>query len=172
MSIQPIVCESPATSPSAVTTRSTPLDLVLPATDGYPLAARLWANSADETTVATAVINAGAGIGMRYYERFARFLAENSIPTLLYDYRGIGQSRPTNLRGFKASVEEWGSKDCAAALEWLSRRFPFAPRVVVGHSVGGFVTGFVTNGSKIDRMLLIGAHTGYWRDYAPGSRLA
>jgi len=148
----------------------TPREVVLSAADGYPLAARLW--SGDATPTASAVINAGAGISMRYYDAFARFLATNGIPTLLYDYRGIGRSRPQKLRGFVASVEDWGSKDCAAALEWQSDRFPKARRIVVGHSVGGFVTGFVTNGCLIDQMLLVGAHTGYWRDYAPKMRPA
>jgi predicted alpha/beta hydrolase len=108
---------------------------------------------------------------MRYYDRFAQFLAAHGIPTLIYDYRGIGQSRPRTLRGFQASVEEWGSKDCAAALQWVVERFPRARTCVIGHSVGGFVTGFVTNGNNIDRMLLVGAHTGYWRDYAVRPRL-
>ena len=148
-----------------------PCDFVLAAADSYPLAARLWASTDTQSAFATALINAGAGIGMRYYERFAHFLATNGIPTLVYDYRGIGQSRPSVLRGFTASVEDWGSKDCAAALEWLSGRFPKARRIVIGHSIGGFVTGFVTNGRKIDRMLLVGAHTGYWRDYAARPRL-
>ena len=148
-----------------------PCDFVLAAADSYPLAARLWASTDTQSAFATALINAGAGIGMRYYDRFAHFLATNGIPTLVYDYRGIGQSRPSVLRGFTASVEDWGSKDCAAALEWLSGRFPKARRIVIGHSVGGFVTGFVTNGRKIDRMLLVGAHTGYWRDYAARPRL-
>src|SRR5207249_4064572 len=102
--------------------------------------------------------------------RFAGFLAANGVPTLTYDYRGIGKSRPRSLRGFPASVEDWGSKDCAAALEWLASRFPGAKRIVVGHSVGAFVTGCVTNGPMIDRMLLVGAHTGYWRDYAIRTR--
>src|SRR5256885_1419528 len=83
---------------------------------------------------------------------------------------GVRQSRPKSLRGFSASVEYWGSKDCAAALEWIAIRFPGARRIVIGHSVGGFVTGFVTNGHRIDRMLLVGAHTGYWRDYAARAR--
>lgn len=148
-----------------------PLDFVLPAADSYPLAARLWASSLAPPT-ATAVVNAGAGISMRYYDAFAQFLAANGIPILLYDYRGIGKSRPTKLRGFKASVEEWGSKDCAAALDWLGNRFPLTRRIVIGHSVGGFVTGFVTNGHAINRMLLVCAHTGYWRDYARGPRPA
>ena len=117
-------------------------------------------------------MNAGAGIGMRYYDRFAQYLATHRISTLLYDYRGIGQSRPSALRGFVASVEDWGSKDCAAALEWLGAQFPQASCTVIGHSVGGFVTGFVTNGRRIDRMMMVGAHTGYWRDYAAKPRLA
>src|SRR5262249_40317558 len=78
---------------------------------------------------------------------------------------------PKKLRGFRASVEEWGSMDCTAVLEWLSKRFPSAKRIVIGHSVGGMVTGFATNGRSIDQMLLIGAHTGYWRDYAQKPRL-
>ena len=141
------------------------------AMDGYPLAARLWLQSEGEPPAIIAVINSGAGIAFGYYERFAQFLAANGVPTLIYDYRGIGQSRPRSLRGFAASVEEWGSKDCAAALEWLASSFPAARRAVIGHSVGGFVTGFVTNGHRIDQMLLVGAHTGYWRDYAARPRL-
>ena len=117
-----------------------------------------------------ALVNAGAGIASRYYDRFAAFLAENGVPTLVYDYRGIGRSRPHSLRGFNASVEDWGSKDCAAAISWLQDHFPQAKILVVGHSIGGFVTGFVTNGALIDKMLLIGAHTGYWRDYSPAAR--
>jgi len=146
------------------------LDLVLRAQDTFPLAARLWAAPGSSTAQYAALINSGAGISSRYYDRFAAFLARNGIPTLVYDYRGVGRSRPHSLRGFHASVEEWGSKDCAAALEWLRVRYPGAKRMVIGHSIGGFVTGFVTNGALIDRMLLIGAHTGYWRDYSARAR--
>jgi predicted alpha/beta hydrolase len=138
--------------------------------DGFVLGARLWtlAGAAAPTTVA--VINAGAGISSVYYDRFAAFLAEAGCPTIVYDYRGIGLSRPPSLRGFEASVEQWGSKDCAALLTWLSKQYPRARRLVIGHSVGGFLTGFAENGHLIDRMLLVSAHTGYWRDYAYGAR--
>jgi len=146
-------------------------DLELRARDGYPLACRLWALPGARLVKSTALINSGAGIPSRFYDRFAAFLAQSGVPTLVYDYRGIGRSRPASLRGFKASVEEWGSKDCAAVLDWLKDRFPEAERIVVGHSVGGFVTGFVTNGTLIDKMLLVSAHTGYWRDYSAGARL-
>jgi predicted alpha/beta hydrolase len=145
-------------------------DLELYTRDNFSLAGRLWAVPGTRLVENVALINAGAGIASGYYDRFAAFLAENRIPTLVYDYRGIGRSRPKSLRGFQASVEEWGSKDCAAALEWLRNRYPRARRIVVGHSIGGFVTGFVTNGTLIDKMLLLSAHTGYWRDYAASVR--
>jgi predicted alpha/beta hydrolase len=147
-----------------------PLDVSLCPLDNFPLAGRLWTSPSGPSNGYVALVNAGAGIASRYYDRFAAFLAENGVPTLVYDYRGIGRSRPHSLRGFNASVEDWGSKDCAAAISWLQDHFPQAKILVVGHSIGGFVTGFVTNGALIDKMLLIGAHTGYWRDYSPGAR--
>ncbi|MBK7081777.1 MAG: alpha/beta fold hydrolase [Betaproteobacteria bacterium] len=135
--------------------------------DKFRLCAHLSVPINSEARDAVALINAGAGIDSRYYERFASYLAEAGIPTLVYDYRGIGRSRPQSMRGFEASVEEWGSKDCAAVLDWLAERFPGARRIVIGHSVGGFLTGFARNGHLIDHMVLVGAHTGYWGDYAP-----
>jgi len=143
---------------------------VLRTIDDFSLAARLWALPEVPDVENVALINAGAGIRSEYYDRFAAFLAGRGIPTVVYDYRGIGRSRPRSLKGFQASVEEWGSKDCAAALEWLRARYPRAKRLVIGHSIGGFVTGFVTNGALIDRLLLVCGHTGYWRDYGAGAR--
>jgi predicted alpha/beta hydrolase len=142
------------------------------ALDGLPLAGRVWTGTDTNSPSYVAVVNAGAGIALGYYNHFAAYLATEGVPTLLYDYRGIAGSRPTSLVGFHASVEDWGSKDCAAALEWVSNRFPGSKRLVIGHSVGGFLTGFASNGELIDRMLLVSAHTGYWHDYASGTRLS
>ena len=141
-------------------------DEKITAADGFALGARLWTPAGSSTPATVALINAGAGISAVYYDRFAAFLAQAGCPTIVYDYRGIGRSRPRSLRGFEASVEQWGSKDCAAVLDWVASRYPGAQRVVIGHSVGGFLTGFAQNGHLIDRMLLVSAHTGYWRDYA------
>jgi predicted alpha/beta hydrolase len=145
-------------------------DLTVPAADGYPLHARLWARPGAPAPRRVALVNAGAGIVCAYYERFAAWLAASGTPTLVYDYRGIGGSRPARLRGFDATVEDWGRLDCTGALAWLEARYPAAERLVVGHSVGGFVTGLSKAGGRIDRLLLVGAHTGYYGDYAPRAR--
>lgn len=145
--------------------------LVVHATDGYPLAATLWHPDGDVAPLRYVVVNAGAGIPARYYDRFAAWLADRGLPALTYDYRGIATSAPPTLRGFEACVEDWGSKDCAAVLHSLSRVFPGAEACVVGHSIGGFVTGLVPGGERIERLVLVGTHTGYWRDYARRVRL-
>lgn len=146
-------------------------ELVIDAPDGQALGATLWMVSAARPPDRYVVINAGAGIPMRYYDRFAAWLADRGVPTLTYDYRGIGASAPRSLRGFRMSVEDWGSKDFAAVLDHLSRRFPGARPSVLGHSIGGFVTGLTPGGERIERIALVGTHTGYWRDYAPRVRL-
>jgi len=145
--------------------------LVVPATDGFPLGATLWTPAAVPSSAHAVVVNAGAGIPARYYERFAAWLADRGAPTLTYDYRGIGASRPVNLKGFEATVEDWGSKDCAAILDAMRARFPSSMLAVLGHSIGGFVAGLAPRGEHVDRLALVGAHTGHWRDYAPRVRL-
>jgi predicted alpha/beta hydrolase len=112
------------------------------------------------------IINAGAGIPASYYKRFADCLADRGIVTVTYDYRGIGKSRPVGLRGYRATIKDWGEFDAPAALCWARENFPDRSRAVIGHSIGGFLAGFVADVSLIDRLVLVGAHTGYWGDYA------
>lgn len=150
---------------------STAQKLVVPAADGYPIAATLWAAGSADPPARYVVVNAGAGIPARYYDRFASWLADRGLPTLTYDYRGIGASAPPSLKDFRASVEDWGSKDYAAVADAMAGRYPGAKASVVGHSIGGFVTGLAPGGERLDRLALVGAHTGYWRDYARRVRL-
>ncbi|CAG0961346.1 hypothetical protein BURK1_00736 [Burkholderiales bacterium] len=167
LSIPRSACSPVRRSPSV----SVPEKLVIPATDGYPLAATLWHPDTGASPARYVAVNAGAGIPARYYDRFADWLADRGLPTLTYDYRGIGASAPPSLKGFLVSVEDWGSKDCAAVLDSMARRFPGASAAVVGHSIGGFVTGLMPGGERVGRLALVGTHTGYWRDYARRVRL-
>jgi len=139
--------------------------------DGYDLVATAFEPSGPSRPGRIAVINAGAGIPARYYHSFATHLAERGIPVVTYDYRGIGKSRFGSLNGFSASVEDWGSKDCAAILRYAKLAFPKAKIAVIGHSIGSFLTGFVTDPAEIDLFAFIGGHTGYFGDYRLRSRV-
>ena len=71
-----------------------------------------------------AIINSGAGIPKSFYEPFASWLADKGVPTITYDYRGIGGSRGKSLRHLSASIQDWGSKDCAGILKYTHGLYP------------------------------------------------
>lgn len=142
------------------------------ASDRFLLTGTLHRPATTATPAACVVINAGAGIPATYYSRFATWLAAGGIPVLTYDYRGVGSSRPASLRGFQASVEDWGSKDCAAAIAAMAAAFPGVPIVLVGHSVGCFATGFLHDPAPVAGMVFVAPHTGYYGDYASRQRPA
>ena len=118
-----------------------------------------------------AVVHCGGGIPAVRYSRFARFLAEWGIPVLTYDYRGIGLSRPPQLRGFEATIEDWAEFDSAAAIAWLRERFPHDELVGISHSIGCLPLAGAPNANEQERVVMVGAHTGYFGDYRPLYRL-
>ena len=143
----------------------------LRAQDGYVLAGSLHGGNGEKVPRRIAVIHCGAGVAARRYQNFAAFLAGAGIPTLTYDYRGIGQSRPSALRGFAAELEDWSEYDCTAAIAWLRARFPNAQLVGIAHSAGAWVVGGAGNAGEQALLVLIGGHTGYYGDYRPLYRL-
>ena len=137
------------------------------AMDGYMLGGVLHEPADSAIPQCAVVFNCGGGIPADRYTRFAKFLASQGIPTLTYDYRGIGASRPARLRGFVATVEDWSDLDCSGAIAWLRARYPQVELVGLAHSVGAMVLGAATNSSELSRLAFIGAHTGYFGDYRP-----
>ena len=142
----------------------------LHAQDGFELSGSLH-DGDDEKSARVAVIHCGAGIAASRYQHFAAFLSAAGIPTLTYDYRGIGKSRPRALRGFAATLEDWSEYDCTAAIAWLRARFANAEIVGIAHSVGAWVMGGASNAAEQARLVLIGGHTGYYGDYRALYRL-
>ena len=141
------------------------------ALDDFHLDAAIFSSPGLSNPSLVAVINSGAGIPKRFYGAFAAWLADRGIPTITYDYRGIGGSASKPLQNFAVTIEDWGSKDCAAVLNYARTLYPAAKILVVGHSIGGIVTGFVRNDApRIHRLMFISPHTGYLGDYAWGSR--
>ena len=143
----------------------------LRAADGYPLGAIFYAALRPRSPRRVAVLHCGAGIPALRYRRFAHFLAEWGIPVLTYDYRGVGMSRPPALRGFQATIQDWAEFDSAAAIAWLRERFPQDEMLGISHSIGCLTLGGAPNATEQARIVLVGAHTGYYGDYRPLYRL-
>lgn len=137
----------------------------LRALDGYELGGTYFGPRAQAAARRVVVVHPGAGIAAAAYRRFAGFLAEAGIPVLTYDYRGIGASRPRALRGFRAAIEDWAEYDCGGAIAWLRQQFPAAEIVGIAHSIAGLIAGGAPNAREQARLVMVGAHTGYFGDY-------
>jgi predicted alpha/beta hydrolase len=116
-------------------------------------------------------INGGIGVKRHYYRHFASFLASKGYAVLAFDLRGTGASRPRSLKGYTARLRDWGMKDMPAALDWLSARYPDLPSFVVGHSMGGQLTGLMHNHRKLDGIVLVSVATGHFRTFPMPFRL-
>lgn len=148
-----------------------PAPLAVRAADGYIINGFEWRHSTLDDGRPLVIINAATSVACRYYFRFADFLFRNGFDVVTYDYRGIGASRPTSLRGFQASWVTWGDLDFQAVLRHATAERPGQPIDVVAHSVGGFVMGLAPLNHLIRRVFTVGAQIAYWRDFAPRSRL-
>jgi len=140
----------------------------IPATDGFELAATITRPAAIEGAPAV-LITSAMGVKRSYYEKYARFLAENGFAAVTFDYRGIGGSRPPRLRGFDASMQDWAEKDIAGVIDWIHAELKPRRFLVVGHSAGGQLVGLTPNNDRIHAMITVGAQSGYWGLWA-GSR--
>ncbi len=132
----------------------------LPAVDGRSLAATLF----EPRGVArgTLLVHGATATPQRFYAAFARFLAGRDVRVITYDYRGVGRSRPASLRGYPATMTEWGRFDARAAHEYVSRRHGDAPVAILGHSFGGQLVGLIDEARDVAGAIFVGAQLGYY----------
>ncbi|HEV2146757.1 MAG TPA: alpha/beta fold hydrolase [Longimicrobiaceae bacterium] len=135
--------------------------LSLPATDGTPLAATLYEPADTAANGRIVILNSAVGVRRGFYDRFARALADRGFAVLTYDYRGIGDSRPTGPRGAQGTIQEWGGKDFAGVLDWTADAQPVRTIAVIGHSIGGQVVGLAPNNGRIAAMLTVSSQIGW-----------
>lgn len=114
------------------------------------------------------VVMAGAtGVAQRYYRRFAEALVEQRLEVFTLDYRGIGESKPSSLRGFDCRYADWVADLDAVVDAALAR----GPTVVVGHSFGGHAFGQLARPNDTRGLFTVASGAG-WAGYMPlGERL-
>jgi len=115
-------------------------------------------------------IQAATGVKQTYYAGFAAYLAERGFSVLIYDYRGIGRSRPASLKGYGATMRDWAERDIPAAFDFLERTAPGARLMAVGHSFGGQIYGLLPQRERIAAALVVGSQSGYWRHWRGAQR--
>ncbi len=135
-------------------------------TDGFVLSATRF--SPENPTSKVVLINSATGVKQRFYANFATFLAREGYTVYTYDYRGIGHSRPKTLRGFKASMRDWGTWDYHTMLQNVFQTHVNARVIVIGHSVGGQITGLSALTQKVEAVVMVGAQTPFTKNFGGG----
>ena len=140
--------------------------LTVPTADGLALAARAYEPAGLPRRVV--LIVPAMGVPQRFYEPFASWLAGRGVAVMSFDFRGLGDSAPRSLRGFKADITDWATKDLPAVVEALCARWPAVPRSYLGHSLGGQIFGLLDGQERFERVLTVASGNGYWRLNSPG----
>ncbi len=134
--------------------------------DGLEIAGRLVLPA--ESPRGALLLSGATGVRKEFYARFARGAAARGYACLTYDYRGIGGSRPRSLRGFNATMRDWGQLDMNAAWTWLLDRFSGAPSFILGHSVGSQLVALMDGVERARGIAMIASSTGSWHTMSPG----
>jgi predicted alpha/beta hydrolase len=135
------------------------------AADGYSLAGTVFRSSKAEPLRRAVLICSAMGVRQAYYRDFADFAAEQGCGVITFDYRGVADSAPKRLRGFRGRLQDWGRLDISAMIAHTRETFPALPMSAVVHSVGGQVLGLAPNVDQLESVLALGAQSGYWRHW-------
>lgn len=137
--------------------------IALSASDGYALGALHYPS---EAAPRGRLIVAGAtGVPQRFYRHFAGFAAARGLAVWTLDYRGVGLSRPPDLRGFRMDYLDWARLDLAALLDHVAAQGD-GPIWMVGHSFGGHALGLLPGNERIARFATFGTGAG-WHGWMP-----
>jgi predicted alpha/beta hydrolase len=138
--------------------------------DGHTLAARAY-RPLDGTAVQRAVIVAPAlGVPQSFYDRYARWLTSHGCTVYTLDWRGMGESAPTDLKRYRARLTDWARHDAPAIMALVSARHPDLPISWFGHSMGGILFGMMPQHPQIDCVVTLGSGSGFTRHLAPRLR--
>lgn len=133
----------------------------VPALDGYVLSARRYSARQSRGCI---VVASATGVPQGFYGRFAEHAAARGYDVVTCDYRGIGESAPSTLRGFRLDYRDWARLDLAGVLGNLASSD--VPLHLVGHSYGGQALGLLPDPGLVRSMHAYGSGSG-WHGWMP-----
>jgi len=155
-------------SPDTTTQRTAaePERLVLQASDGTALIARLYKEASPVRGVL--LVASATGVPQRFYRRFAQHASLRGYRTLTLDYRGIGESKPATLVGYRMDYLDWAERDLAAAVDHAHGLAAGSdvPLFMVGHSYGVHAFGLLDRHADVARFCGFAGGAG-WHGWMP-----
>lgn len=129
--------------------------------DGHTLAACCYRPPGGVTVRRAVIIACALGVPQSFYERYANWLVQQGCVAYTFDWRGMAQSAPPSLRGFKAKLTDWALHDAPAVMQLVAQRHPDLPISWFGHSMGGILFGLMPQHPAIDKVVTLGSGSGF-----------
>lgn len=140
----------------------TPDSVSIPTSAG-PIRGHVWEPTGTQQVAAAVVLHPATAVPERLYRGFAEFLTGEGFAVVTYDYSGTGTSgQPRENRGVR--MRDWMSVDVPAVAQWTRERFPDAPQLAVGHSIGGHALALGHGSSGLRGFVTIASHAGVTRE--------
>lgn len=115
--------------------------------------------------------NGGTAAKKEFYLRFLEYFCANGYLCCLWDYRGSGDSAPTDLARCDYRFSDYGTKDMPAIKAYLLETFPDLPLLLFAHSAGGQQIGLMPDLNGYQGMVAFAVSTGYLPHMPLGYRL-
>lgn len=116
------------------------------------------------TPRASLLVAGATGVPQGFYRRFAEHAAARGHEVMTLDYRGVAQSAPPTLRGYRMDYLDWARQDLAAAVH--AHAHPRRPLLMVGHSFGGHAFGLLPNHDRVAAFYTFATGAG-WHGWMP-----
>ena len=116
-----------------------------------------------KTAKAVVQIKSATAVLKEFYLNYARYLQSQDFHVLIFDYRGIGESKPAEgLKGCTYNYTDWSRYDMAAAINFLKSKFADLPLLIMSHSVGGQMLGLIPNANQyVKGVVTVNTSSGY-----------
>lgn len=133
--------------------------LILKTTDHISIVAHLFLP--EQSNNKLLLINSATGVKQHVYFSFAQYFSEQGFTVITYDYRGIGLSKPEQMKGFEASMRIWGSQDYKAVTTYIRTRFTGYEKYCLGHSVGALILGMNKDSEMFKEFFFVGTQNAF-----------
>ena len=107
------------------------------------------------------LINSATGVKQQIYFSFAKYLRQKGYTVITYDYRGIGESKPKEMSGFKASMRIWGTIDFKTVTDFIKKEYPGEIKFCLGHSVGALILGMNEDSQIFRKFIFVATQYAY-----------
>ncbi len=134
-------------------------ELFLQTSDQISLALKIFKPSLSNNKLL--IINAATGVKQQVYFSFAKYLAKEGFTVITYDYRGIGESKPTKMKGFDATMRTWGAVDFPAVTDYIQIHFQNHEKFCLGHSVGALILGMNPSSKIFKKFIFVTTQDAY-----------